>query len=96
MIVLHGAVRVTYLKDPEKSHARSHESHMKDSEKSHAESAAQSHKSYNKDLEKSRDDCVYVHICDLLCENRPFRHIWYFEKYHFETLKPLQFSCAVF
>ena len=35
-------------------------------------------------------------ICDLLCENRPFRHIWYFEKYHFETLKSLQFSCAVF
>ena len=31
-----------------------------------------------------------------LGENRPFRHIWYFEKYHFETLKPLQFSCAVF
>ena len=31
-----------------------------------------------------------VLICDLLCENRPF------EKYHFETLKPLQFSCAVF
>ena len=28
-------------------------------------------------------------ICDLLCNNRPFRHIWYFEKYHFETLKPL-------
>ena len=26
-----------------------------------------------------------IHICDLLCENRPFRHIWYFEKYHFET-----------
>ena len=28
-------------------------------------------------------------ICDLLCENHPFRHIWYFEKYHFKTLKPL-------
>ena len=39
--------------------------------------------------------CI-VHNCDLLCENRPFRHIWYFEKYHFETLEPLQFSCAVF
>ena len=34
--------------------------------------------------------------CDLLCENHPFRHICYFKKYHFETLKPLQFSCAVF
>ena len=33
--------------------------------------------------------------CDCLCENRPQRHIWYFEKYHFETLKLLQFSCAV-
>ena len=44
---------------------------------------------------------VWVHyqgkaICDLLCENRPFQHIWYFEKHHFETLKPLQFSGAVF
>ena len=38
----------------------------------------------------------YFIICDLLCENRPFQHIWYFEKYHFEKLKPLQFSCAVF
>ena len=39
---------------------------------------------------------VLYYKYDLLCENRPFRHIWYFEKYHFETLKPLQFSCAVF
>ena len=29
-------------------------------------------------------------------KNRPFWHTWYFEKYHFETLKPVQFSCAVF
>ena len=37
-----------------------------------------------------------VCVCDFLCENRPFQHIWYFEKYHFATLKPLQFSCAMF
>ena len=34
--------------------------------------------------------------CDLFCENRPFQHIWYYEKHHFETLKPLQFSCDMF
>ena len=42
------------------------------------------------------DISSYIDICDLLCENHPFRHIWYFKKYHFETLKSLQFSCAVF
>ena len=40
MIVLHGAVRVSYLKEPEKSRARNHESYMKDPEKSRADSAA--------------------------------------------------------
>ena len=42
---------------------------------------------------RQNNECI---ICDLLCENRPFQHIWYFEKYHFEILKPLQFSCAMF
>ena len=42
------------------------------------------------------DISSYIDICDLLCEKCPFRHIWYFKKYHFETLKSLQFSCAVF
>ena len=54
MIVLHGTVRVSYLKDPEKSRAWNHESYMKDLGKSRADSAAQSHESYKKDLEKSR------------------------------------------
>ena len=53
MIVLYGAMRVSYLKDPEESHAQNRESHMKDPEKSHADSAARSPESYKKDLEKS-------------------------------------------
>ena len=40
MIVLHGAMRVSYLKDSEKSRAQSCESYMKDPEKSRADSAA--------------------------------------------------------
>ena len=51
MIVLHGAM--SYLKDPEKSCARNHESYMKDPENSGADSAARSHELYKKDLEKS-------------------------------------------
>ena len=39
----------SYMEDPEKSHARSHESYMKDPEKGHADSAARSRKSYMKD-----------------------------------------------
>ena len=45
MIMLHGAMRVSYLKDPEKSYAGNHESYIKDPEKSCADSAAQSRKS---------------------------------------------------
>ena len=44
----------SYMKDTEKSRARSHKSYMKDPEKSFAESAARSRESYKKDLEKSR------------------------------------------
>ena len=40
MIVLHGAVRVSYLKDPEKSRAQNRESYMKVPEKSHTDCAA--------------------------------------------------------
>ena len=53
MIVLHEAVRVSYLKDPEKNCAQNRESYMMDLEKSRADSAARSRKSYKKDLEKS-------------------------------------------
>ena len=53
-IVLHGAMRVNYLKDPKKSHAQNRKSYMKDLEKSPADSAARSCESYEKDLEKSR------------------------------------------
>ena len=34
-------------------------------------------------------------ICECLCNNCPQQHIWYFKKYHFKTLKPLQFPCTV-
>ena len=47
MIALHRPVRVSYLKDPEKSHTQNCESYMKDPEKSHADSAARSRESYN-------------------------------------------------
>ena len=53
MIVLHEAMKVSYLKDSEKSCAQNHESYMKDLEKSRADSAARSRKNYKKDLEKS-------------------------------------------
>ena len=53
MIVLHEAVGVSYLKDPEKSCAQNRESYLKDLEKSRADCAARSCKSYKKDLEKS-------------------------------------------
>ena len=33
-------------------------------------------------------------ICDPILENRLDRHIRYFEKYQFQILKPLLFSCA--
>ena len=36
----------------------------------------------------------YNYNCDWICENRPLGHILYFEKYQFEMLKPLWFSCA--
>ena len=45
MIVLHRAMIVIYLKDPEKSRARSHENYMRDPEKSRDDSAAQSRES---------------------------------------------------
>ena len=48
--------RDTYMKDLEKSCARSCKSYMKDPEKSRADSAAQRRESYKNDLEKSRDD----------------------------------------
>ena len=38
---------------------------------------------------------VYIHMT-FYATHRPFWHIWLFKKYHFETLKPLQFSCDVF
>ena len=38
---------------------------------------------------------ILIFSC-VVCKNCPFQHIWYFEKYHFKTLKPLQFSCVVF
>ena len=44
----------SYVKDPEKSRARSHKSYMKDPEKRRADTAAQSREIYEKDLEKSR------------------------------------------
>ena len=44
----------SYMKDPEKSRARSRERYMKDPEKSCADIAAQSREIYEKDLEKSR------------------------------------------
>ena len=53
MIVLHEAVRVSYLKDPEKSCAQNCKSYIKDLEKSRADSAARSRESYKKDVEKS-------------------------------------------
>ena len=43
----------SYMKDPEKSRARSRESYMKDPEKSRADTAARSREIYEKDL-KSR------------------------------------------
>ena len=43
----------SYLKGPEKSHTRNHESYMKDLEKSRADSEVRSCESYKKDLEKS-------------------------------------------
>ena len=48
--------RDSYMKDPEKSCARSCESYMKNQEKSRADSETRSRKSYKNDLEKSRDD----------------------------------------
>ena len=50
--------RDSYMKDPEKSCARSHESYMKYLKMSRADSAARSYESYKKDLEKSCDDSV--------------------------------------
>ena len=35
-------------------------------------------------------------ICDLILDNRPNYHIWNFEKFQFQILKPLWFSCAGF
>ena len=35
-----------------------------------------------------------IAICDMILENRPSCHIWYFEKYRFLTFKPLYFPCA--
>ena len=46
----------SYMKDPEKSCARSCKSYMKNQEKSRADSETQSRESYKNDLEKSRDD----------------------------------------
>ena len=34
-------------------------------------------------------------ICDLILENQPSCHIWYFEKYRFYILKPPWFSHAI-
>ena len=45
--------RDSYMKDPEKNHARNRKSYMKDLEKIHADSAARSRESYKKDLEKN-------------------------------------------
>ena len=33
-------------------------------------------------------------ICDCILENRPFMHILYFEKYSFEILNAMCFSCG--
>ena len=35
-----------------------------------------------------------VAICDRIYKNHPYSHILYFEKYYFELLKQLWFSCA--
>ena len=43
----------SYMKDLEKSHARSRKIYMKHLEKSRADTAAQSHEIYERDLEKS-------------------------------------------
>ena len=48
--------RDSYMKDPEKCCAWSHQRYMKDPEKSRADSAARSCESYKNDLEKSRDN----------------------------------------
>ena len=56
LTVQHEAVTASYMKDPEKSRARSCESYMKNPEKNRADSAARRRESYKNDLEKSRDD----------------------------------------
>ena len=38
--------------------------------------------------------CVCNHICDRAWENRSYVHILYFEKYEFEILNALFFSCG--
>ena len=58
LTVQHEAVTCSYMKDLDKSRARSCESYMKEPKKSHADNEAQSCKSYKKDLEKSCDDSV--------------------------------------
>ena len=45
--------RDSYMKDPQKSRARSRESYMKDPEKGRADTATRSREIYEKDLEKS-------------------------------------------
>ena len=48
--------RDSYMKDPQKSCARSCEMYMKNQEKILADSAARSRESYKNDLEKNHDD----------------------------------------
>ena len=36
-----------------------------------------------------------INICDWICKNHPYSHILYFEKYYFEIMKQLWFSCAM-
>ena len=39
--------------------------------------------------------CMHIdNICDRAWENRSYLHILYFEKYEFEILNPLFFSCG--
>ena len=38
--------------------------------------------------------CVTIPICDWIYKNRLYWHILYFEKYYFEILNQLWFSCA--
>ena len=38
--------------------------------------------------------CLFQSICDRAWENRAYLHILYFEKYEFEILNALFFSCG--